>query len=94
MRDAERHAPLPRGVLSPWLCCTIDLDREKGDCCCEWLDALRHRHHFLHDCHCFYALQGTDKWTTSAMNVPGYIVCTAVNMGNSHVVLTTFIFMG
>ena len=29
---------------------------------------------FLHDVSCFYALQETDIWTTSKMNVPGCIV--------------------
>ena len=28
----------------------------------------------LHDYACFYALQETDNWATSAMNVPSYIV--------------------
>jgi endonuclease/exonuclease/phosphatase family metal-dependent hydrolase len=38
------------------------------------MDDLRHKHHFLQDFPCFYALQETDNWTTSEMNVPGYIV--------------------
>ena len=29
---------------------------------------------FLLDFPCFYALQETDNWTTSAMNVPGFVV--------------------
>ena len=29
---------------------------------------------FLHDFPCFYALQETDNWTISQMNVPGHIV--------------------
>ena len=53
----------------------MNLNRENGDWCCEWLDDLRHTHRFLHDVRCFYALQETDSRTTSAMNVPGYIVC-------------------
>ena len=52
----------------------MNLNREKGDWCCEWLHDLRHKHHILHEFPCFYALQETDHWTTSAMNVPGYIV--------------------
>ena len=59
---------------SPWLFCTIELNREKGDWCCEWLDDLRHKHHILHELPCFYVLQETDHWTTSARNVPGYSV--------------------
>ena len=59
---------------SPWLLRTINLNREKGEWCCEWLDDLRHKHHILHDFPCFYALQETDNWKTSAMNVPGYTV--------------------
>ena len=59
---------------TPWLFCTINLNREKCDWCCEWLDDLRHKHHILHEFHCFYALQEIDHWTTSAMNVPGYTV--------------------
>ena len=70
MRDARRHA----GQSGPWLFCTINLNRENGDRCCEWLDELRHKHSFLHDIHYFCALQETDIWTTSAMNVPKYIV--------------------
>ena len=31
-------------------------------------------HHILHELPCFYVIQETDNWTTSAMNVPGYIV--------------------
>ena len=73
MRDAERRAPLPRER------CTINLNREEGDWCCEWLDDLRHKHHILHDYPSVYALQETDNWTTSAMNVPSYIV-----YGNDH----------
>ena len=26
-------------------------------------------------CDCFFALQETDNWATSSMNVPGYVVC-------------------
>ena len=29
---------------------------------------------FCHELPCFYALQETDHWTISAMNVPGYVV--------------------
>ena len=79
MRDAERRAPLPR------VCCprgsfarSISI-ANKGDWCCQWLDDFRHKHRILHHCPCVYALQETDKWTTSAMNVPGYIV-----YGNDH----------
>ena len=43
--------------------------------CCEWLDDLRHKRRFLLDVPCFYALQETDNWTTSAMNVLGYTAC-------------------
>ena len=36
---------------------------------------LRHKHHILQELSFFiYALQETDHWTTSAMNVPGFIV--------------------
>ena len=59
---------------SPWLLCTITLNREKGVWCCEWFVDLRHKHHILYELPCFYALQETDHWTTSAMNVRGYIV--------------------
>ena len=52
----------------------VNLNRDNGDWCCEWLDDLRHKHRFLHDLHCFYALQETDRWTTSAMNVPQFFV--------------------
>ena len=40
----------------------------------EWLDDLRHKYHIVHYHPCSHALQETDNWTTSAMNVPGYIV--------------------
>ena len=36
------------------------------------LDDLRHKHHILNDFPCLHALQETDNWTTSAMNVPGF----------------------
>ena len=62
------------GQSGPWLFCTINLNRAEGDRCCEWLDDLRHKHHILHDFFCFYALNETDGWKTSAMNVPGLIV--------------------
>ena len=42
--------------------------------CCEWLDDSRHKHRLLHDFPCFYALQETDNWTISAMDVPGHVV--------------------
>ena len=74
MRDVERRAPQPRRHLLRGSFALVNLHREKGDWCCEWLGDLRHRHHILHDLRCFYALQETDHWTTSAMNVPGYIV--------------------
>ena len=59
------------GQSGPWLFCAINLIR-KNDWCCEWLDDLR-RKHILQQFPCFYALQETDNWTTSAMNVHGYI---------------------
>ena len=74
MRDAEGCAPPATEASSPWLFCTINLNREKGEWCCEWLDDLRHKHHILHDYPCFYTLQETDNWTTSSINGPGYIV--------------------
>ena len=80
LSDARRKPRAPATeASSPWLFCTINLNREKGDWCCEWLDDLRHKHHFLDGCSCFFALQETDSWTTSAVNVPGYIV-----YGNDH----------
>ena len=82
-RDVGRHAPQPRGQSGPWLFRAINLKREKGDWCCEWLDDLRHKHHILHDLPCFHAIQETDNWTTSAMNVHGYIV-----YGRDHVKTT------
>ena len=72
--DARRrrtHIPATE-ASSPCLFCTINLNREKGDWCCDCLDDLRHKHHILHELLCFYSLQETDNWTTSAMNVPGY----------------------
>ena len=56
----------------PWLFCTINLNRGKGDCCCEWLDDLRLKQRFLHDFLLFLRL--AREWTTSAMNVLGYKV--------------------
>ena len=38
---------------SPWLLCTITLNREKGDWCCEWFVDLRHKHHILYELPCF-----------------------------------------
>ena len=35
---------------------------------------LQHKHRLLHDFPCFYALQETDNWTISAMDVLGHIV--------------------
>ena len=35
---------------------------------------MRHKHRFLHDFPFFYALQETDNWTISAIDVPGHIV--------------------
>ena len=72
LSDAPRVPPPrrhhPRGSFR-----TINLNREKGDWCCEYLDDLRHKHHFLHDYSCFFALQETDSFTTSSMNVPGHV---------------------
>ena len=62
-----------KGFASPWLFCTINLNREKGVWSCEWLDDLRYKHHTLHEYPCFYALQQTENWTTSAMNVHFYM---------------------
>ena len=56
--------------LWPWLLCAI----VKVVIGAVWLDDLRHKHNILHDFPCFYSLQETDNWTTSAMNVPGFIV--------------------
>ena len=74
MRDVERRALRPRRQHLRGSFCTVNLNREKGDSCCEWLDDLRHKHHILHDYTCFSALQETDNLMTSAMNVAGYIV--------------------
>ena len=57
--------------FGPWLFCTIDLNRENGQRCC---DDLQHKHRLLHDYPCFYVLQETDNWTISAMDVLGHIV--------------------
>ena len=70
VRDVLRRAPL---VLSLWFFCKTN--RENDDWCCECLDDLRNKHRILHEYSCFYALQETDNWTTSAMSVLGYIVC-------------------
>ena len=61
------------GQSGPWLFWTVNLNRENGDWYYEWLDDLRHKHRFLHESPCLYALQETDNSTTSAMNLPGYI---------------------
>ena len=59
-----------KGIFSVVLFALLISTETRGYWCCEWLDELRHRHHILHDLPCFYALQET----TSAMNIPGYIV--------------------
>ena len=74
MRDVERRAPQPRRHLLRGSFAPVISTENQGDWCCEWLDGLRHKHRMLHDFPCFYALQEADPWTTSAMNVPGYIV--------------------
>ena len=72
--DAGSVSLLPRGIFGPWLFCTINLNRENGRWCCEWLDDLRQKHRLLHDFPCFCALQETDNWTNFAVDVPGHIV--------------------
>ena len=42
------------------------------------MDDFRHKHRLLLYCPCFYALQETDNWTISAMDVPGHIVYVAI----------------
>ena len=59
----------PRGILARG-----SFNRENEQWCCEWLDDLQHKQRLLHDFPCFYALQETDNWTISAMDVPGHIV--------------------
>ena len=46
--DAGRHALQPRRRSGPWLFVSMNLNRENGVQCCEWLDDLRHIHTFLH----------------------------------------------
>ena len=70
LRNVGRRAPQPRrhllrGSFAPLI---------STDWCCDWFDDLRHKNHILHDYPCFYALQETDSWTTSAMNILGLIV--------------------
>ena len=72
--DARSVSLQPRGILARGSFATINLNRENRRWCCEWLDDLRHKHRLLHDFSCFYALQETDNWTISAMDVPGHIV--------------------
>ena len=72
MRDAEGCAPPPRRRLHRGSFAPSSSIEKKGEWCCEWLFDFRHKHHILHDYPCFYDLQESDNWTTSAMNVPGY----------------------
>ena len=72
-RDAGGHVLQPRESLDCGFFFANNLNREIGDWCFEWLDDLRHKHHILHDFRCFFALQKTCNWRTSAMNVLGHI---------------------
>ena len=73
--DSRRRPRFPSAtrMFGPWLFCTISPNRENRRWCCEWLDDLRHKHRFVNDFPCVYALQETDNWTISAMDVPGHI---------------------
>ena len=74
---------LPTPIASFTIGTTWGLNREKFQTFALHVDAevddLRHKHHILHNYHCFYALHETDNWTTSAMNVHGHVV-----YGNDH----------
>ena len=72
-RDVEGRAS-HGGLVSVALYAPAISTEKKGEWCCERLDDLRHKHHILHELPCFYAVQETDNWTTSAMNVRGHIV--------------------
>ena len=37
------------------------------------MDASLHKHRFLHNCSCFVALQETDNWKVTEMQVGNYI---------------------
>ena len=62
------------GFASPWLFCTINLNREKGVWNCEWLDDLPCDTNTTFCTNILGALQETDNETTFAMNVPVCIV--------------------
>ena len=49
-------------------------NREHGKWCCEWLDDLQHRHLLCTNFFVFCALQETDNWTVTEMEVGSYIV--------------------
>ena len=71
MRDAERRTLLPRGLrlrgsFAP------SVKKKVFGAAIVWTTC--DTNHILHDYPCVHALQETDKWTTSAMNVPGNIV--------------------
>ena len=63
------------GQSGQWRFCAICVNRENGKGCgCEDLvDDLRHRHSFVRQNVCVFALQGTDKRNISEMNAPGYV---------------------
>ena len=72
--DAGSVSLQPRGILGPWLFCTINLNRENGDGVVSGWTTCDTSTYFCMTFRVFYALQETDNWTISAMYVPGHIV--------------------